>query len=67
MAFLALIHSEKPDALNYKIIDPTRKAENLTMAFQLAEKEFGIPPLLDVEDMLKKKPDERSIITYVSE
>lgn len=67
MAFLALIHSEKPQAVNINSIDPARRAENLTMAFQLAEKHFGIPPLLEVEDMLSKKPDEKAIMTYVSE
>ena len=38
------------------------------MAFDLAEKNLGIPKLLDVQDMVNvAKPDERSIIVYISE
>lgn len=38
------------------------------MAFDLAEKNLSIPKLLDVQDMLNvAKPDERSIIVYISE
>lgn len=40
--------------------------ERLQNAFTAAEKKFGIEQLLDPEDVDVEKPDERSIITYVS-
>ena len=40
--------------------------ERLANAFDTAEKKFGITPLLDPEDVDIAKPDEKSIITYVS-
>ena len=42
------------------------KRANLELAFNTAQKLFGVPKLLDVDDMLEGKPDELSVMTYVS-
>jgi Ca2+-binding EF-hand superfamily protein len=65
LAFCALIHKHRPDLLDYPSLDPKNAAQNLELAFDVAEKQLGIPRLLDVADM--KEPDERSVMTYVSE
>jgi hypothetical protein len=46
-------------------LDPHDHDKNLSLAFDIAEKDLEIPRLLDVEDM--KNPDEKSVMTYVSE
>lgn len=67
LAFCALIHKHRPDLLDYNALDKSNKAACLQTAFDVAEKSLDIPKLLDVSDMLDvPKPDERSVITYVS-
>jgi len=67
LAFCALIHRHRPDLLDFHALDKSDKAKCLETAFDVAEKSLDIPRLLDVSDMLDMpKPDERSVITYVS-
>jgi actinin alpha len=54
--------------LDYEKCSKSTPRENLNYAFEVAEKELGIPRLLEPEDLIDTaRPDERSIITYVSE
>jgi len=66
LAFCALIHKHQPHLLDYDSLDKNNAAENLELAFSVAES-LGIPRLLDVEDVNVEKPDERSIMTQVAE
>jgi len=68
LAFCALIHRHRPDLLDFSKLNKNDRAQNLALAFDVAEKHLNIPKLLDVEDIIDvAKPDERSIMTYVAQ
>lgn len=66
MAFSALIHKFKPEAIDFENLDPNNAEQNLINAFKIAEEQLGIPQLLDVEDLLDGTVDERSLVLYNS-
>ncbi|XP_065668233.1 dystonin isoform X8 [Hydra vulgaris] len=65
LAFGALLHRHRPDLIDYAEIKNASPPQRMEIIFQIAEKELGIPKLLDVEDVIKC-PDDKTIITYVS-
>ncbi|KAI5475290.1 actin cross-linking [Pseudohyphozyma bogoriensis] len=70
LAFCALIHRHRPELLDYDSLDKTPKsaAANTKKAFEVAEAHLGIPQLLDVEDVCgARRPDEKSVMTYVAQ
>ena len=66
LGFNALIHSHRPDLIDFTKLDPHQHVNNLQNAFDVAERELGIAPLLDAEDIDTARPDEKSVITYVA-
>lgn len=67
LAFCALIHRHRPDLIDYASLTKENARENLQMAFDIMEKEYDIPQLLDAADIVEMpKPDEMSVMAYVS-
>jgi len=67
LAWCALIHKHRPDLIDWNACLQASNKENLETAFSVADKELGIPRLLDVDDCDVEAPDEKSIITYTME
>lgn len=66
-AFLALVDKHTTNMVDYNDMYDKSAEEKLDAAFTACEK-LGIPRLLEVEDLTKvAKPDEHSVMTYVSE
>jgi hypothetical protein len=52
--------------LDYNQCRERTNRENLRSAFHIADKDLGVTPLLDPEDVDRPQPDEKSLITYIS-
>jgi len=64
LAFCALIDSLRPGKINTKILTSINREKNLKLAFETAAS-LGVPQMLDESEILEK-PDEDSIITYLT-
>ena len=53
--------------MDYDALDKSDRRGCLEKAFRVAEDELGIDALLDPEDMMVSRPDEKAVTTYVSE
>ena len=65
LALCGFIRKQNPDLLNMKEVVEEEPIHNLNLAFDLAEKHFGVPKMLDAKDMIEK-PNDLAIMTYIS-
>jgi len=68
LAFLALVDKfvENKEIIDFDKFSKDNPIENLTVAFELAEKHAGVPKLLDPMEVSEGKVDERSLVLYTS-
>ena len=69
LAFCALIHHFRPDLIDFTscLANRDEPMTNLNLAFNIAKNSLDIDRLLDAEDICgSAKPDEKSIIAYLS-
>lgn len=66
LAFAALIHKHRPDLIDFDSLKKEDKLDNLQKVFDIAEKALDIPQLLDAQDMVKYKPDDKAVMAYVA-
>ncbi|XP_056879350.1 protein-methionine sulfoxide oxidase mical3b-like isoform X2 [Takifugu flavidus] len=68
LALCALIHRYRPHLMDFDSLDPMSVEDNTRLAFDVAEQEFGIPPLISVEEMSSAgEPDSLSMVMYLSQ
>uniref|UniRef100_A0A4W6C6W1 F-actin monooxygenase n=1 Tax=Lates calcarifer TaxID=8187 RepID=A0A4W6C6W1_LATCA len=68
LALCALIHRYRPDLIDFESLDESSVEENTRLGFDVAEREFGISPLMTVEEMSAVgEPDSLSMVMYLSQ
>ncbi|XP_042259664.1 protein-methionine sulfoxide oxidase mical3a-like [Thunnus maccoyii] len=68
LALCALIHRYRPDLIDFDSLDEAAVEENTRLGFDVSEREFGISPLMTVEEMLSVgEPDSLSMVMYLSQ
>ncbi|XP_070784724.1 protein-methionine sulfoxide oxidase mical3b-like [Enoplosus armatus] len=68
LALCALIHRYRPDLIDFESLDESSVEENTRLGFNVAEREFGISPLMTVEEMSSVgEPDSLSMVMYLSQ
>eukprot|EP00095_Tigriopus_kingsejongensis_P001452 maker-scaffold207_size258870-snap-gene-1.17 protein:Tk01452 transcript:maker-scaffold207_size258870-snap-gene-1.17-mRNA-1 annotation:"PREDICTED: nesprin-1-like" len=66
-AFLAIINSIQPGAVDMTSMRQESNQTRLETAFYVAEVKLGVTRLLDPEDVDVPSPDEKSVMTYVAQ
>ncbi|XP_059393899.1 F-actin-monooxygenase MICAL2 isoform X16 [Carassius carassius] len=67
LALCALIHRFRPQLIDYDSLNEQDCAKNLQLAFDVAEKEFGIKPFITGKELAAgQEPDKTSMCNYLS-
>ncbi|XP_040845032.1 F-actin-monooxygenase MICAL2 isoform X1 [Ochotona curzoniae] len=67
LALCAIIHRFRPELINFDSLNEDDAVENNQLAFDVAEREFGIPPVTTGKEMaLAQVPDKLSMVMYLS-
>ncbi|BHF70076.1 hypothetical protein SprV_0301312600 [Sparganum proliferum] len=67
LAFLAILHRQRPELFSYEERLEKPSSQNLGLAFHLASRDYGIPRLLETEDLFPELVDARAVAAYLTE
>ncbi|XP_054481007.1 protein-methionine sulfoxide oxidase mical3a-like [Anoplopoma fimbria] len=68
LALCALIHRYRPDLIDFDSLAVSSWEENTRLSFDVAERHFGISPLMTVDEMNSvAEPDSLSMVMYLSQ
>ncbi|KAJ8265847.1 hypothetical protein COCON_G00149460 [Conger conger] len=68
LALCALIHHFRPSLIDYSSLDEMDAAGNNQLAFDVAESELGIPPIMSGSDMAaQSQPDRLAMVLYLTQ
>ncbi|XP_069479739.1 F-actin-monooxygenase MICAL2 isoform X3 [Ambystoma mexicanum] len=67
LALCAIIHHFRPELIDFDSLNEEDAIRNNQLAFDVAEKEFGIPPITTGKEMAStSEPDKLSMVMYLS-
>uniref|UniRef100_W5L0U5 F-actin monooxygenase n=1 Tax=Astyanax mexicanus TaxID=7994 RepID=W5L0U5_ASTMX len=67
LALCALIHRQRPDLIDFDSLNEADCAKNNQLAFEVAERAFGIQPLITGKEMVaEQEPDKLVMVLYLS-
>ncbi|XP_066504578.1 F-actin-monooxygenase mical2b isoform X2 [Hoplias malabaricus] len=67
LALCALIHRQRPDLIDFDSLNEADCAKNNQLAFEVAERAFGIQPLITGKEMAEEQePDKLVMVLYLS-
>ncbi|XP_010015471.1 PREDICTED: protein-methionine sulfoxide oxidase MICAL3 isoform X2 [Nestor notabilis] len=68
LALCAIIHRYRPDLIDFDSLDERNVEKNNQLAFDIAEKEFGICPIMTGKEMASVgEPDKLSMVMYLTQ
>ncbi|KAL2728435.1 F-actin-monooxygenase mical2b isoform X1 [Vespula squamosa] len=68
LAICAIIHRYRPDLIDFYSLQTTEAATNNQLAFDILEKELGIPPIMTGEEMSQcDVPDKLAMFSYLTQ
>uniref|UniRef100_A0A452GMW5 F-actin monooxygenase n=1 Tax=Gopherus agassizii TaxID=38772 RepID=A0A452GMW5_9SAUR len=68
LALCAIIHRYRPDLIDFDSLDERNMEKNNQLAFDIAEKEFGISPIMTGKEMASVgEPDKLSMVMYLTQ
>ncbi|XP_058841681.1 protein-methionine sulfoxide oxidase mical3a isoform X7 [Acipenser ruthenus] len=68
LALCALIHRYRPDLIDFDSLEEQNMEKNNQLAFDVAEREFGISPIMTGKEMTSVgEPDKLSMVMYLTQ